>query len=109
MSQRDQEASWRICDGIDGITIDKSCASGGADNVAFEVRTDIGQRDGAGLRFALLSGPFLNGAFDLSQIIDAGVPMGCRAGLNVIGYRDGRQQANDSGYDHDFNQRKPRA
>ena len=50
----------------------------------------------------------MNGAFDLAQIVDAGVAMSGSAGLNVIRYGDSGEQANDGGHDHDFNERKGR-
>src|SRR6476660_1809119 len=98
MSQRHEQTGRTISNRIDRIAVDKSCASGRADNVPFKVRTDIGESDRAGLSFALLSGPLLNGALDLAQMLAAGAAVGCRAGLDVVRYGDGSQQSNDGGH-----------
>ena len=53
-------------------------------------------------------GPFLLGAINLPEIVDAGVLLRGGSGMHEIGNRDRRQQTDDGDNDHDFNQGETR-
>jgi hypothetical protein len=75
-----------------------------ASQIGLDVR-QLGRGAGDGLE---VEGPFLFGAIDLTEVVDAGIGLAARASAHPVGHRNGRQEANDGNNDHDLHKSEAR-
>ena len=80
-----------VGDGGKSITIRERSAAGGASNQVLEVRGHVCLSYGGSRVLFELQRPLLNGTINLPQIVDAGILLVRRAGLDKVGNRNRRQ------------------
>ena len=73
-----------------------------------DVRLDIAERDAVARRLLVFERPLLHGAVNLAKVVDTGVLLRGRAGLNEVRDRNRRQQTDDRHNDHDFHKGEAR-
>ena len=75
-----------------------------AAGVKLDIGFDLAQGNGVATRLLVFERPLLDSAVNLAKVVDTGVLLRGRAGLNEVRDRNGRQQTDDRHDDHDFNQ-----
>ena len=98
-----REVADRVAGGKGGRGVQRAGRQG-ATAATTNVRLDVaGNRRSRGVGFVFQS-PFLLGAVDLAEVVDARVLLRGRAGMHEVRDRDSGEEADNCDDNHDFNQ-----